>query len=67
MARKKPGPRIVDAPDHRICPECRTGTLLDMSDYLFCPAEDPHPGGVLLYGDGRIVRADRNLQWRKHE
>lgn len=45
----------------RVCPVCHEGPLVFLrEDLSYCPAEDPHPGGVLVYG-GRTVRADRHI------
>jgi hypothetical protein len=63
MAKKQV--KVVDAPDYRVCPVCLSGALLDMGYYLYCPTEDPHPGGVVVYNDGRVVRADRHLPTRE--
>lgn len=48
--------------DERVCPECHKGPVLFMREgFAYCPAEDPHPGGVLIYAD-RTVRLDRHLR-----
>jgi len=70
MARKAGAPITIEKldrlpPSDRIakpgeCPFC-FGTMIDIGGVLFCPAEDPHPGGVLQHSDGRLVRLDRHL------
>jgi hypothetical protein len=35
------------------CPVC-SGRLLDTGRSLYCPAEDPHPGGWLMFDDGLV-------------
>ena len=33
------------------CPQCN-GRLYQLDQVLYCPAEDPHPGGLIVYADG---------------
>lgn len=41
-------------PESEQCPVCRDtdNRMLQMDGYQYCPAEDPHPGGVVVYPDG---------------
>lgn len=34
------------------CPVCGSTSLYDLDDSQFCPTEDVHPGGVVVFGDG---------------
>lgn len=39
------------------CPHCK-GSLWNMGTYFYCSTEDPHPGGLIVYPDGRARRLD---------
>lgn len=50
MSKKKlPEPGVL-LPDQ--CPVCGATNMYRIGDSLFCPAEDPHPGGVVIRSDG---------------
>lgn len=60
MAKKKNRVRIIEG-DERVCPVCHTGPIYYVREGVsYCAAEDPHPGGVMIYDD-HFVRLDRHL------
>lgn len=39
------------------CPFC-SGPMYPVGSSAWCPAEDPHPGGVVIYADGLVKKSD---------
>jgi len=58
-ASADPAPRSFDGR----CPLCH-GALYRLDVVLFCPDEDAHTGGLIVYDDGSYRRMERVLSTR---